>query len=112
MAFKVIGTISVVAGSPVRLTSGQADPAKAYPCQTVIIQALPGNTSAVKVGDATLVASTDVGVSRTLVKPAATGPVSEAVYAANGPQNALSLSDFYIDGATGGDKVYVSVIET
>lgn len=110
--FKVIGTLAVVAGTRVRLTSGETDPAKAYPCQAVRIVALPANTGAVKVGDATLVASTDVGVATSLVKCAATGPISEAVFQANGPQNAISLADFYIDGASSGDKVYVSVLVT
>lgn len=110
--FKVIGTIAVVAGSRVRLTVGEADPNKAYPCQTVRIVALPGNTGAVKIGDGTLVAATDVGVAETLVKPLSTGPVERAVFQANGPQNALSLADFYIDGTNTGDKVYVSIIGT
>lgn len=107
--FTVIGTIAVVAGTRVRLTSGQTDPTKAYPCQAIRVEALVGNTGSVKVGDSTLVAATDVGVAANLLKCAATGPVSAVVFQAYGP-NPLSLADFYIDGATSGDKVYVSVV--
>lgn len=110
MPFKVIGTIAVVAGTPVRLTSGQLDPAAAYPCQAIRVEGLVGNTGAVKVGDATVNASADTGVAASLVKPAATGPVSVFELRDGGGLGSLSLADFYIDGANSNDKVFVSVL--
>jgi hypothetical protein len=111
MPWKVIGTITAVPATPVRLTVGQANPAAAYPCQQVRVEALIANTGAVKVGDATIVASTDVGVAASLIKPAATGPAAVYEVADNGGQNGLNLSDFYIDAANA-DKVFVSIVIT
>ena len=112
MAFKVIGVITcAAAGTRTRLTSTQADPTKAYPCQTVRIEAVVGNTGAVTVGDSTVVASSQVGAAAVLVKCAATGPVSVFEMSAYHNPNGLDLSAFYIDVATGGDKVLVSVNE-
>ncbi len=110
--FRVIGTLSVVAGTRVQLTSGQTNPALPVFCQAVYVEALPANTGAVKVGDSALVASSDVGVAASLLKCAATGPVSAKEFRASGVQNGLNLGDFYIDGANSGDKVYVSIVGT
>jgi hypothetical protein len=110
MAFEVIGVVTcATAGTRTRLTSTQADPTKAYPCQTVRIEAVIANTGAVTVGDNTVVASTLVGAAAVLPKCAATGPTSVFVMEAYSSPNGLDLSAFYIDVATGGDKVLVSV---
>ncbi len=112
MAWKVIGTITCVAAATrTRLTSTQADPAKAYPCQSWRVEAVVGNTGAVSVGDSTVVASSGVGVAAVLLKCAATGPTSVVEQHAYSNPNGLDLSAVYIDVATSGDKVLVSVNE-
>lgn len=114
MAFKVIGVITCLsAGTRTRLTSTQTgDKINNFPCQRVRIEGVVANTGAVTVGDSTVVASTQVGAAGVLVKPAATGPVSVFDLDSNNVPNGLNLADFYIDVATGGDKVLVSVVET
>jgi hypothetical protein len=112
MAWKVIGVITcAVAGTRTRLTSTQTDPTKAYPCQSWRVEAVIANTGAVSVGDSTSVASSQVGVAAVLPKCAATGPTSVVEMHAYSNPNGLDLSAVYIDVATGGDKVLVSVNE-
>lgn len=112
MAWKVIGVVTcAAAGTRTRLTSTQADPTKPYPCQSWRVEAVIGNTGAVSVGDSTIVASSQVGVAAVLPKCAATGPTSVLEVAAYANPNGLDLSAVYIDVASSGDKVLVSVNE-
>lgn len=112
MAWKVIGVVTcAAAGTRTRLTSTQPDPTKPYPCQSWRVEAVIGNTGAVTVGDSTVVAATQVGAAAVLPKCAATGPTSVVEQHAYANPNGLDLSAVYIDVATGGDKVLVSVNE-
>lgn len=112
MPFKVIGLIAGPANTLTRLTKLETDPAKAYPCAAIFIQARAANTGDVFIGNAAMVKGTGVGVARKLEGPAATfQPAFDLVPGGAGGPNTLSLADLYIDPDVADDGVYVAVVQ-
>jgi hypothetical protein len=94
-------------GTRVRLTSTQADPTRAIKVYGVLIQARPANTGVIYIGTKNLVGSTFTGVIAMLSASAPSFSASNAM-----GHDSLNLADLYLDAATGGEGVIVSVIVT
>ncbi len=107
---KAIAKIVVVAaGTPVRVTSQEADPSAYYPIHGILIQALPDNVGKTYIGVSTMnrVARTDLlGI---LATPTANSIPTYSAALTLSP-NAIQLKDFYIDADNANDGVIVSVL--
>jgi hypothetical protein len=107
---KPIGRFLVpVAGTPVRLTSTQPNPAETFSCHGVFIQALPTNVGKVYVGTSALNKTTLVGVIAIIAIPTANNLPAFTAALTLAP-NAINLADLYLDVETGGEGALVSVL--
>lgn len=107
-----IGRIVVpVAGTPVRVTSGQTDPAERFACHGVLIQARPGNAGRVYIGTATMNRVAETGLYAILAIPTANQLPTFSAALTLSP-NAIQLQDLFIDVDVNNDGVLVSVLVT
>lgn len=104
-----IGKFTVTPGTPVRLTSTQADPALKFSCHAVIVQTLWDNTGKIYVGSSRLNKATRAGIHATLAVPTANSIPSFTAALVAAP-NGLNLADFYVDGDNSGEGVTVSIL--
>lgn len=115
-----IGKVTIAtAGQPKsilsRLNTAQAAKVQALqssglgPVHGVSLQALPGNTGRVWIGDADLNKSTGMGVGHLLPAPSASFFPSFSVALSSAP-NAVSLEGIWLDVDTGNEGVYVFVL--
>ena len=108
--YGIIGKFATVTpGTPIRLTSTQADPAAKFSCHGVLIQALKSNVGVIYIGKSGLVRSTYANVGAVLGIPTTNFLPSFTVALTLAP-NSINLSDFYIDSDNAGDGVLVSVL--
>lgn len=98
-----------VAGTPVRLTSTQTNPAESFPCHGVYIQALPTNLGKVYVGTSAMNKATLAEVIAIIAIPSA-GNLPAFTAALTLAPNAINLSDLYLDVDTGSEGALVSVL--
>lgn len=108
-----LGKVAVTtAGTPVRVTSGQADPTKKVSAHTVFLQALSGNTGRIFVGkSSSMNKSTYVDVVGMIPAPSAstatgTLPYFEATIVPS--PNGFNLADFWLDAEVSTDAVLVA----
>jgi hypothetical protein len=107
-----IGRITVpVAGTPVRVTSGQSDPAARLAVHGVLVQALPGNAGRVYIGTAAMNRVTQQNLFAILAIPTANQLPTFSAALTLSP-NAIQLQDMYVDVDTNNDGVIVSVLVT
>lgn len=107
---QAIGVLRVaVPGTPVRATSGQANPAENLRCHGVLFQALPTNTGVVYVGDQALTPGAFTGVFGMLAIPT-TNLLPSFSAAVTISTNSLSLEDFYLDAAVANDGAICTIL--
>ena len=117
MAFKSIGAYVVVtvAGTPVRCSANQSDPAKRIVCHTLFIQQHAGNTGKLYLCDrANATVSNGVGVLITIPAPTLSNGVAVilpwAAYTIPYAPGGGNVTDYYLDADNSGDKATVSII--
>lgn len=98
-----------VPGTPVRLTSTQANPAEKFACHGVLAQALPANTGKVYIGRSTMNRTTMTDIVATLAIPT-DNTIPSFTAALTLSPNAVNLADLYVDADVGGEGVIVSVL--
>ena len=105
-----IGKFTVAAaGTPTRCTSTQSDPAEAFPCHGVLIQALSSNAGKVYIGTAAMNKSTLANVLAVLPVPTANSLPSFTAALTLAP-NSVDLAKLYLDVDTNGEGALVSVL--
>ena len=111
MALQSFGKVTVsAAGTIVRATSGQTDPAARVALQSIQFQALPSNTGLIYIGLSTLNKSTGAGVLAVLSAPASatTGAFASASFSEPLAPAGLNLADLYVDSTVNGEGVFIS----
>lgn len=73
---------------------------------SVIIQAAPGNTSDIWVGDSTVKLTTEIGIRLAAGKTLTINPAST-----EGGLEEINLSGIFFDGGTNGDEISVTFLE-
>lgn len=86
-----------------RITAGQAVPGTRIPANSVLIQADPGNTADIYIGDSTVQSSTTLGIVLS-----ARQSIQIDGGAANNP---INLADIYFASATATQKVNVIYVQ-
>lgn len=109
---KSLGKVAVTtAGTPVRITSGQADPSKKVSVHSVFLQAISTNTGRIFVGTSSAMSKTSfVGVVAMIPAPsasAATGTLPYFETTIVPSPNGYNLADFWIDAEVSTDGVIV-----
>lgn len=117
MSFKSIGpyVTVVTAGTPVRCTSGTAEPARRVPCHTLFIQQHPTNTGKLYLLDRSDGnKTTGLGVVATIPAPTLSGGVAVILpwvaYTIPYAPAGCNAADYYLDADVSGDKATVSTI--
>lgn len=110
---KSLGYVTVTAaGTPVRATVNQPDPALRIGAQAVLFQALPGNAGIVYVGlgGTTMDPTTGTGIVGIVPAPAdpTSGPFPSVVISIPVMAAGLNVADFYLDASGNGNGVLVS----
>lgn len=106
-----LGYVSVAAaGTPVRATNNETDPAARIGAQAVLFQALPANAGPIYIGLAGMDKTTGVGVLAILPGPTdpATGPFPSFSPAQPLSAAAFNMADFYVDADNNDDGVVIS----
>jgi len=98
-------------GTPVRVTSIEANPAASQGCHGVLIQALKGNTGAVYVGSSTMVKGTEADCFVCLGIPTVNFIPSFSAALTLSP-GGIQLRDLYIDADVANEGVIVSILVT
>lgn len=112
MAFYSIGKVTVTtAGTKVRLTANETTPGANLGAQTILIQALSGNTGKVYIGLSTLNKSTGAGVLGVLNVPPTTGDLPLLTLTAPMAPALFNAADLYLDVDTNGEGVMASLIQ-
>lgn len=109
MANKSLGKVTATAGTPVRLTNNQTDPAAAYSCHSYFVEALSTNTGAVYIGNSTLNKTTLAGVYAILPPPSTNIYPSFSSAVGYSPAH-FNAAEVWIDVATSTEGVLVSVV--
>ena len=104
-----IGKFTPTPGTPVRLTSTQANPAEKFACHGVMVQALKANAGRCYVGTSVLDKTNSTGVYAVLAIPT-NNTIPSFTAALTLSPNAINLSDMYVDVDQAGDGVIVSVL--
>lgn len=115
---RVFGDVNVsAAGTPVRATSGQADPALRIGLQSITFQVKPGNTGVMYIRTKGAGTPTDDRTNldftmRILAAPisATQGPFEHATFTATPASGPLNLADFWIDAGVNGNGVLITGI--
>lgn len=106
MSMNSIGKVTVAAaGTIVRVTVNQANPAAVVACQSLSIQALSSNTGKIYVGISTLVKSTLVGCLGVLAVP--TANLLPAYVVSSVSVAGLNAADFWLDSDNSGEGVLI-----
>lgn len=109
---RAYATINVpLPGSPVRVTSGEPDPAANQGCHGVLIQARPTNVGKIFIGRSDLNRTTHVGVMGFLAIPTINQIPSFSAALTLSP-GGLQLRDLYIDADLANDGVIVTILVT
>ncbi len=111
MALDTLGKVTVTtAGTIVRATNALTAPTARVGVQSVMVQALPGNTGIIYVGTSAMVVSTGVGVMAAIPKPtsALTGPFPSVSFAIVEAPAGINLNELYLDASVNGEGAYVS----
>lgn len=105
-----LGCLRVAApGTPVRLTSGQANPAQRYACHGVMVQVLHTNTGRIFVGKANMNKATFENVLAVLAIPTDnTIPTFSAALTI--APNAVHPHDLYLDADQANEGAIVTVL--
>lgn len=98
-----------IPGIPVRVTAQELDPSAPQHVHGILIQALPGNTGRMAIGDATLNFAGAIGVFAFLAIPTKNSIPSFQAALTLAP-GAIQLRDFYIDAEVAGEGVIVAVL--
>ena len=98
-------------GTPVRVTSGEADPGAARGCHGVLIQVLKSNTGAVFVGTSAMNKGAFTGLFAQLAIPTINLIPNFSAALTLSP-GGLQLRDLYIDADVADDGVIVTVLVT
>jgi hypothetical protein len=107
MAVKSLGKVVVAsAGTPVRATKNEGDPAARFSVQSISVQALVGNSGTnIYVGSASLNKSTLAGCYIVIPKG------SQAAISIDLAPEGLLANEIYIDADTTNDAALISVTE-
>ena len=101
---KIHGLVTVAtAGTKVRLTDNEVDPAADFTVHSLLIVAQETNTGRIFIGGSTLDKATGVGVIAVLAIP-----TDNSIPSFDGVSSYQKLNDLYIDAEVNGDGVYVS----
>ena len=105
------GKIAVAAaGTPVRATENQTDPALPYFCHAVMVEVDPSNTGKVWVGtSSSMDTATFADVVAILAAPSV-NTLPTFSYTISYAINAINLGDLWIDVDTNGEGVVISAI--
>ena len=107
-------TTIAVPGTPICVTTGQANPTSVHQhiCHGVRIQAWPANTGLIYIGSsAAMVAATGVGVYGVIGIPGATGEIPY-LDLGGGPQaNPVDLTQVWLDAQVGGEGAIVTPLD-
>ena len=98
------------AGTRVRATSAQADPARRIPCQAFLVQAHPDNTGLGVVGDSTVLYSTMAGAWGVIGAPSGTTIIPAFVAKHNAAPGPFNLADVYLDASDSNQKFIISYV--
>jgi hypothetical protein len=105
-----IATITVaVPGTPVRLTSTQANPAEKFSCHGVLVQAMPFNTGRVYIGRSTMDKTTLADLFAVLAIPT-DHTIPSFTAALTLSPNAINMADLYLDADIALEGALVSVL--
>jgi len=98
-----------VPGTPIRLTSTQANPAEKFSCHGVLVQAMPFNTGRVYIGRATMNKTLLTEMFAVLAIPT-DHTIPSFTAALTLSPNAVNLSDLYLDADIALEGALVSVL--
>ena len=108
MSVTPLGYVKVAAaGTPVQVTSGLAQPSNRIAGQTLMVQAIPGNSGKIFLGFANMVKATGVGVLAVLPIPTLNILPSTQISLPMLPAG-LNIADFYLDADVNGEGAIVS----
>jgi hypothetical protein len=104
-----LGKLSVVPGSPKKLTDNQANPNTHLAAGSVMIQTLSSSTGKVYIGLSNMDKTTGTGVIAVLPIPSAN---SIPAFAAGNPtaQAGINANEIFIDGDSTSDGVIASIV--
>ena len=104
-----IGKFTPTVGTPLRVTSGEPNPALPLKVHGLLFQALPENTGRVYVGSETMNRPARTGLFAMVPAPS-TGALPSFSTALTIAPNGINAADFYIDADTPGDGVVVTAL--